>query len=310
MMSSSYQNEDTKVKLASSMDWNSWKYLFEMKAYSAGLWEKIDPDNDDAPAFLTKPKAPDLLVLLESPGTQTRASSATDNAMAVTVTEVDKYCLRLYEINIREFQNERKEVSKLRDWVVGSVDLILCQTYCRPTESLKKWYSSLKESVGMDLNLAKAEANLAFNRFMMPPKRPPKDILKWVSDFEKIMMVSQALGIPTAMESTCWYLALHEAAKPFLGLRLNIWKIQFAQEIINNTLTYQKVANMIRFEVLIDPTLNKGVKRAGFAAVTAEDISDQPTSDNEPTDEADGPALKRRKKNQQRHLQQVNPLWP
>lgn len=208
-----------------------------------------------------------ILSLPSETPVQTRASSsARSSATADHITEDDKYRLRVFEIKERQYNQEAKAIATIKSWVEATVDITLREINCPPDANLRTWYKNLKEAAGLDIQLAKGQVTLDFQRFMTPTSRAPKDLSKWVTEFETLMMKAQSLDIPIAKEAIYWFPALQQVTQPFLGLKLEIWKAQFAQEIRDNTLSFRAVANRIRFEISMDETLKKGqrgVKR-GF----------------------------------------------
>jgi hypothetical protein len=92
----------------------------------------------------------------------------------------------------------------------------------------------------------------------------PIDLTEWVNEFEIVMLESQVLEVPDALDALSWYTGLQQLARPFLGRKLEIWKTQFATEIQENVLSLRTIAQKIRYEIAMDKTLGKaiaGVKR-------------------------------------------------
>lgn len=273
--------EDQKLRLSGSRNWIQWQPLFESKARASDLWEHIDPQETEPLAFLSKPRMPDFAT---QQGVETRGSGP---------SEAEKHRLRIFELQDRQYATQARAVVELKRWVESTVERTLLQINCLPHTDLRVWYKNLVDAVGIDSQLARGQATIAFQRFMTPTGKTPRDLSKWVTEFESMMFESQALKVPNALESICWYTALQQLTQPFLGLKLEIWKSQFADELQRNTLSYRKVAKLIRFEVIMDDTLKKGtrgVKRGAFPA--SKETNELSTSEAE----NDKPQLKRRPK--------------
>lgn len=292
-MYNSLLSEDLQVRLKGFKDWNQWKSLFQSKANAEDIWVNINPEDSNAPAFMMKPRLPDLPDAPMTQGAHTRAASASD-----TLADTDKFHWKIYEIHERQYASQLKAISSVKRWVEATVDPILRQMNCLPHENLRIWFKNLSDAVGTDTQLARGQATLAFQDFMTPTTKVPKDLNAWVIKFETIMMESQALKVPNSMEAICWYTALQHLTRPFLGLKLDIWKAQVAQEIRDNTLTYREVANMLRFELETDERFkrgNQGVKRGAFLS-SQEKSSEQPTFDQESEEEIKAAPLRKKKK--------------
>lgn len=191
--------------------------------------------------------------------------------------------LKLYEFKMRAYTTESKSIATLKGWVEATVELNLRQTNCEPHEDLRVWYKNLKEAIGNDDFLAQAKATIDFNNFMQPTGRAPRDLNKWISDFEAMMMESQSMKVPNSLNAINWFTQLEQVTLPFLGHELEIWRTQYITELKNNTLSFREIANQMRFAVMMDATARKnqkGIKRGAFPADT-----DTPSFDGEEADQ-------------------------
>lgn len=184
---------------------------------------------------------------------------------------------------MRAYTTESKSIATLKGWVEATVELNLRQINCEPHEDLRVWYKNLEEAIGHDDFLAQAKATIDFNNFMQPTGRAPRDLNKWISDFEAIMMESQSMKVPNALNAINWFTQLEQFTLSFLGHKLEILRSQYITDLKNNTLSFREVANQMRFAVMMDTTTRKnqkGIKRGAFPADT-----DAPSFDSEEPDQ-------------------------
>ncbi|RSL83243.1 hypothetical protein CDV31_016854 [Fusarium ambrosium] len=280
-MSNDITPEDLKIKLTGSGNWVQWKSIFETKARALNLWKSIDPEASDRVPFLAAPEVP---TFDEPQGVQTRGGGG--------LSDIEKFRMEMYKINDRKYESQLKAIASMKNWVMATVEPSLRQACCLPGSDLQEWFEALQDSAGMDENLARAHATRAYQMFMTPTQRAPKDLIKWVTEFEAIMLEAQTLKVPNACDAHLWYDALEDVTRPFLGFQLQMWRSQLSTEIDNNKLSSRKVAQKIRYEISREVALKpaqRGVKRpAAFPAGTNDEglTLDEESSDHTPPKKA------------------------
>src|SRR5437762_13586741 len=55
----------------------------------------------------------------------------------------------LYQHDIKIYTTEREAIDKLRDWVLKTMSKHLIRTVCNLKDTIKDWYTKLKEQVGV-----------------------------------------------------------------------------------------------------------------------------------------------------------------
>ncbi|CAM1508934.1 Fc.00g026730.m01.CDS01 [Cosmosporella sp. VM-42] len=302
------QAEDLKVKLSGPSNWTSWKILFESKARALNIWEFINPAIANPPAMAKKPMLPAALV--DEPSRPEKKPQA----CAIEISDRDQYDLWIYEIRERNYTQQQNDVAALRGWVEATVDISLRQINCLPHEELRTWFKNLKDAAGPVEMLAKGQATLAYRRFMTPSSRVPRDINKWVADFESMMMEAQSFKVPNATDAVCWYTELEQVTRPFLDHKLEIMRCWYADELKNNSLSFREVASQIRFAVSMDEFLwkgSRGIKRGAFPAI---EDADDPTLNDEEAEPLDGKRSRSKRRNKSKkkpnHADESMPMRP
>jgi len=294
-MSASKNPSPTRLELAA--DWPDWNATFQGRARRAFLWEYIDPDNNDPPTFMNPPELPDIHIPSTS-GVQTRSGSATTDTRSIS--EDDKFLLRFYEIRLRKFEKQAAAISELSNWVESTVGQNIRRQACLPNEDLRQWYKNLKKTMLVDTKMLLSGAREKYRKFMHPLSKAPKDIIKWTSDLEEMIIRSARDGLDDAKRPSTWFTDLTRCTKSFLGLRLDLWALKFESQIDDETLDIRDITNRIRLEAEKDSFDSKGSKvvRGGFGPAAPVPDGSTPTGPtlNGTDDPKDHQAIARNKR--------------
>lgn len=294
------------VRLEDAKDWSAWDREFQSKAIAAHIWEKIDPEAEERPAFLAEPIEPDprnyekrIMQTQQAPANSTRhASQLIDdqpdpngrpaNANEMTTRGKDDYKLDLsvYNNAMRRFEKEDKSIKEIRDWVGETVKQHLLRTACQPKETLDTWYIKLRDQVGATpdqiYDLAKTKYQLAIK----PLVRQPRDITIWLAEWEEAINQAIAAGIPNVQHSRDWWTDFEQAVnKAGFDAWCRVYRVNNKDDIRNNKLTFRTISNDFMTEIQsVQPpgttkrTIQKGSHTASFKGSQAEKTIDPTTS--------------------------------
>ena len=83
----------------------------------------------------------------------------------------------LYQHNFKIYTAEREAINKLRNWTLKTASEHLIQTTCDPKDTLKGWYTKLKEQVSVSATKQKRDAQSLYKTANRPLTKAPRDAL-------------------------------------------------------------------------------------------------------------------------------------
>ncbi|KAH7129886.1 hypothetical protein B0J13DRAFT_529960 [Dactylonectria estremocensis] len=218
-------SDEPGLTLTGYENWRSWKSQFILKAQSLGLWEYIDPDNKNPPAFMAQPVPPDINATMRL---LKEAESSDAKGKAKSTTAFDEYeGLRdYYKCQKRLYEDEMKSVRTLKIWVLMTVESHIQCRECASDTDLRVWYSNLLGTYDATaLHLAKSKAIYAWNAFFYTAPCVPRDPMKWVDNFVNVMNEALLADLPLTDCVLVWYIPVRQLAEPFLGDAPMVWQL-------------------------------------------------------------------------------------
>ena len=189
------------VSLKGPEDWEAWNTQFESKAISTDLWRLISPseDQDDTEPFAEKPTPPKISDYDKKLTTRRSQSTAmvqgsqqattqieevdyahklrTATEMTTAVRQAFQLDWTLYQHDSKIYTAEREAINKLRNWVLKTMSEHLIRTVCDPKDTIRDWYTKLKEQVGVSATKLKRDARALYKAANKPLTKAPKDTL-------------------------------------------------------------------------------------------------------------------------------------
>jgi hypothetical protein len=312
MTTQSFEN----VSLKGSEDWETWSTQFESKAISTDLWRLIsaDEDEDDTEPFSEKPTPPkigdyDKKLMRETRSQSTATVQGSQQAMAEEVdhasnprtaaemTTAARQAFQLdwtlYQHEFKTYTAEREAIDKLRNWVLKTTSEHLIRTACDPKDTLKGWYEKLKEQVGVSANKLKRDARSLYKAANKPLTKAPRDALAWLNNWEEAVTLAKEKKVPEAQQSDIWFEDFSLAIRGFMKEWIVAYEMLHATEIEDGTLTFRKLANDLRKELLKGstqtPKAGRVVAKGAFGPSFADlDDNDQSKDTEEEREKAKG----------------------
>jgi hypothetical protein len=243
---------DKKVLLNSAKDWGEWNTQFQTRAAAAQVWDKIDPDFVGREEFITKPLKPQVgdyekkRMVLRTLGTVrpsgrpsgsrlTRGSSTTADDSYVTTTSEEpdlsgipatsiaeltaegrsgyQIAVALYKQEEAEYNREIEHVRLLKNWVVLTISSHFATTSCPPRDNIDKWYTNLKVQVGATDSEERKIARIKYWQAVKPLTKQPRDMSKWILDWEHALYQAKLKGVPNVQTTEDWFNDFENAIK-------------------------------------------------------------------------------------------------
>ncbi len=256
--------------LNSPEDWDQWNTQFVSKAVAASLWKSIDPNNP-VPMPIERPVPPsmnDYPVKAGTPAGFATAASLTSDGRASFSLDWNVYTHLL-----RRYEKEADSFKHLKDFVSQSVAPHIYRACCNPTESIRSWYSKLKDHTSLGQDELKLRARGQYRLATKPLTGIPSKTEEWIQEWEKAFATAQSKGLPETQEASIWARDFFQAvAKPFPEWTRTAERI-FRAEIFNNQLTYRELIRDFRLELETYPVaegLPPKAMRGGFGTQFAE----------------------------------------
>jgi hypothetical protein len=300
------------VSLKGPEDWETWNTQFESKAISTDIWRLISPDRDqeDTEPFAEKPiplKIGDynkkLIQETWSQSSQSAATAQGSQQAIVHIEEVDyankprtatemttaarqafQLDWTLYQHNFKMYTAEREAIDKLRNWVLKTTNKHLIRTVYNPKDTLKGWYTKLKEQVSVSATKQKRDAQTLYKAANKPLTKAPRDVIAWLNSWEEAVTLAKEKKVPEAQHLDIWFEDFSLVIRGFMKEWIVLYKMLHTTEIENRILTFWKLANDLRKELLKSSMSNAGqvIAKGAFGPSFADlDNTEQPKEDKQ-----------------------------
>ena len=305
-------------KLASPLDWPNWDNEFKTKAVAYRLWEHIDPSCEETP--LARRPVPPMVSdfpkeIVSTPqqtptqsvseGGQSQAGSVEDRprtparsfAELSAADQLNFWHLRSnYDNDYKRYEMQQERIGILKLWVQDTVALQFRKTCCKPTGTLREWYSKLRDRLGLDDTLAKNLVLESYKDAVRPLVRPPKDFLAWLTNWRSAIDEALDKGLAEAIYPVFWYQSFTEAiiqVKPFWVADRESLHIE---KIRTGHLSHKALADDFQDELLRDAALAKKAVANGSFGHTFDGSSENDKSEISGTDSKDSSQETRKRK--------------
>jgi hypothetical protein len=176
----------------------------------------------------------------------------------------------------------------------------LIRTACDPEDTLKGWYRKLKEQVGVSATKQKLDARALYKTANKPLTKAPRDPLVWLNTWEEAVTLAKEKKVPEAQQSDIWFEDFSLAIRGFMKEWIVSYEMLHATEIENGTLTFRKLANDLRKELLKGstqtPRIGRAVAKGAFGPSFAEsENTDQPKTQEDEQEKIKGKGKGKRK---------------
>ena len=293
----------TVAKLLSPSDWENWDNDFKAKAVGLQLWDHINPDKDEAP-LEGRPERPRISDFQKAhpvftPGTSNSQSQAGSNAgqtqpgsvttqsqtldhqhsqhsetpvPATIFTDMStedqrnyQFLLNSYHQDCRRYQTQVDRVHALTTWMQDTVSPSYRKTCCKPTESLRSWYSKLRSLVQLDDVRLEADLLDRYEKIIRPMTRPPTNFDAWLRSWLAVMADAEDKGMQFADRPSMWCRQFMKAIRQVKPMWEMMYSATYKPRINDGTLDYHTVANDFQEELNKDKSIKRApVKKGAF----------------------------------------------
>lgn len=247
--------------------WDVWNKQFIAAAVSGHIWDKVNPETAEQHPFLAEPEEPDLhhfsvrgpAINANSPRRR-REGSARDGLapqdMPITLNDLTaegharfSTALSMYTRLVKKYEKEQDSIKNLKQFVIKTVAPHIFAVCCQPTESIRDWYSKLKQytSLGQDELEIKARDN--YRTATRTITQMPQDIEAWLLEWEKAMSNGEARQLYETQSANIWARDFFKAVNRVFPEWSRTAARIYRTKILDGTLTYRELARDFRLEI-------------------------------------------------------------
>src|SRR5271167_5265958 len=97
----------------------------------------------------------------------------------------------MYQYKVKSYTAKSKAIDKLRNWVLRTTSEHLIRTSCNLEDTIKGWYSKLKEQVGVSNIKLKRDARSLYKVANKPLTKAPRDPIAWLNTWEEAVTLAK-----------------------------------------------------------------------------------------------------------------------
>lgn len=263
-------SKDAERILSGSADWLPWNSDFQARAKTLNVWDFVR-DDDERKESPTPPEDIDEVAVIDRVNDLVRTRQDQQNYQRY-YTMVYNNLQVAQKRKVKEYEDQIKGLRELTTWVTTHVSDGYKSNCCLPDEPLHRWYKNLRASAGGDTRRRLDEARQRYLKAIKPLNSPPKDMGKWIDEWEQAMGEGQRVHLASTKTVHYWFGDL-EVALAGLGIRWSeLYRVQH-KDIYDedSSITYHDVAGDLRGYLYRNPIpTSRGRAKRGVFGPTYE----------------------------------------
>jgi hypothetical protein len=236
------------MRLNARSDWENWQVQFEALARTEDVWNLVTGPAK-AKSMPEEPMPPEINVSTQATSMATRSQSMTQepdsNERSVPITQSPAYIdyqikWQIYQSHLKLYLMESKSIRNVKQWIRETVSPHYQRICCKPSGSLKDWYSMLKNQLSVSKTEMAKDARETYHLAIRTPKI--KDLDSWIHDWERAMDLAIEKDLPIASSALEWFDDFINTIRSIAPFWVESYKIIKKEEIEDNSLMPQTVA--------------------------------------------------------------------
>lgn len=252
-------NIESKVILTGPAKWDEWKTAFLATVRDRAMEGFLDGTEGK----LSRPKMPipeDFYIPLP-PSQSTRSSGGQNSTHTVMPEEDGEIAIQHLTPDQRTaytaavanqrylldaFQRQTKDIVSLREWMRSTVSPSYAANALDTAKDVQTAYSNLETQVGGNEADIKRDLRAEYNRLIKPWTRVPKDIEKWIIEWEDVMQKGIRYTLSFTIDSTEWASDFLEAVRPVFSLWVSSYEVSNEEKINAGELSFRSLSGALR----------------------------------------------------------------
>lgn len=237
-------------------DWDDWNQQFMSKAVAKRIWKKIDPDTADQHSFLEEPQRPKLHdypvggAFLQTLSRKRRNEAPVRDGRAPEGVEITVAHLSaegksdfqldwdIYKDARKMYENEQNSIDLLKDIIGQTVTSHIFSACCPATESLRDWYSNLKQHSSLGQDQLDAWARERYLTAIQSLTEIPQDPEAWLQAWEKAIINGQTRQLPETLSPIILARDFFNVVRGVFPDWARFAEREYRTQIFDRTLTY------------------------------------------------------------------------
>lgn len=274
--------ESNEVLLQGTSDWKDWFNTFRSKAKAVHLWDQLNPDNKNPIPLLTEPMEPDIS-RYRSGVTRSQTAQADESAGGggssggrpateisdLTTDQFTKYKfeMSLYGERLKKYELQATRIESLTSWVRKTVNKSTRNLCCDSDQELRTWIVNLQQTMQKPKAQRLVDAHRRYQKAVAVIYKPPRNLETWLQEWVNAMGEAKAEELPIVSTAWGWSSDFFQALQIILPTWVTVNKRIYEQQIQDDTLTFQKLANDLRLEISHNPLAKRqNTSKGAFAA--------------------------------------------
>ena len=147
-----------------------------------------------------------------------------------------------YTHDEKRYDETRKRLKELTNWVLSSVSLSIQETSLLPGQNVRQWFQVLAESGKVyDGNLM-LETRAQYQAHLKALSKSPRKLEDWLQRWQNLMAKGIRHRVPETLETQIWTSDLLATISPILGNWASNFRMMKKREIQGGTINFREVA--------------------------------------------------------------------
>ena len=148
--------------------------------------------------------------------------------------------------DLTAYKEQDKNVSELKSWILDHVADHWKSTACMPNESLRTWYTTLKEHVGISKELLQERVRDNYRKILSTRGERISNWETWIENRERTLHEAMEAGVPEASHAPSWFKDLLTALSPRHERWTTSYRISNRAQVYEGAISFREVANEFR----------------------------------------------------------------
>ena len=153
---------------------------------------------------------------------------------------------QIYHDELARYRQQEEAVTFMKTWILNSVSVKWRSTACLPTESLRTWYTKLKEQVGISDARLNSNIREEYRKVVNTRGDRVSSWDTWIGEWERIINEAREKGVPEAVDASSWFDDFLRAVSPRHEHWATSYEASSGTQVLQGSTSFREVANKFR----------------------------------------------------------------